>query len=144
MIVLDTNVVSEVMRPQPSAFVLDWLGRRRPEDVFVSAITEAEVRSGVAILADGKRRVALAHAVDEMFSNEFSGRILPFDSQATAPFAGIMAHRRALGRPIAMADGMIAAICLLRGFKLATRNVRDFEDTGVEVVDPFQDTSQSN
>ena len=141
MIVLDTNVVSELMRSSPSGEVRGWLDSRRTRELFVSSVTEAEIRAGVAILPEGARRQDLAGAAERMFGNLFAGRILPFDSRAARAYAEISAVRRATGRPLSFADGQIAAIARARGMAVATRNISDFEATGIELVDPWAPTA---
>ena len=141
MIVLDTNVLSELMRPAPDPAVERWLADQPAASVFISAITEAELRYGVALLPSGKRRSTIAAEIEGMLGEEFSGRILPFDSPAAVAFAEIAADRRQAGRPISQADAQIAAIARSRGAALATRNVSDFEGCGVEVVNPWKPTS---
>jgi predicted nucleic acid-binding protein len=135
---LDTNVVSELMRPQPAPAVLNWFAARDPTALFLSAISEAELRTGVAVLPAGKRRDSLTETIDAMIAEDFAGRILPFDSAAAKAFAVITATRRAAGRPIMEADCQIAAIARSRGVIVATRNVADFEGCGIGIVDPWQ------
>ena len=137
MIVLDTNVVSELMRDEPYAEVLVWLDDRPTRGLFVTAVTEAEVRTGIAFLPEGKRRRGIAEAADRVLGGLFAGRVLPFDSGAARVYAEIAAARRAAGRPVPLADGQIAAIARSRGMALATRNVRDFTDTGVDLINPW-------
>ena len=137
MILLDTNILSELMRAAPEAAVEQWLADQPAASVFISAITEAELRYGVALMPPGKRRSALAAEIENMLGEDFSGRILPFDSPAAVAFAEIAAERRQTGRPISQADAQIAAIARSRGAALATRNVPDFEGCGVEIVDPW-------
>jgi len=140
MIVLDTNVISELARPAPLCQVSVWLAQQPTDGVYVTSVTEAELRYGLAIMPAGRRRSDLVDRINRLFGNVFLGHVLPFDHDAAPHYAALMAHRRELGRPIATADAMIAAIALANGCKLATRNVTDFEDTGVEVVDPFSRT----
>jgi len=137
MILLDTNVVSELMRTEPAQNVLDWFAVRDAADLFITAITEAELRTGVAILAEGQRRDRLQSAVDAMIEQDFSGRILPFDSAAAKAYAEIAAQRRAVGRPIAEADCQIAAIARATGAPAATRNTKDFDGCGIELINPW-------
>ncbi len=137
MIILDTNVLSELMRPSPSPTVTAWVGRQSVGELFTTAITEAEIFYGIELLATGRRRAALLAAAEEMFTEDFAGRILGFDSENARIFSRIAAHRRALGRPISHADAQIAAIAQLRRARLATRNVADFADCDVELVDPW-------
>lgn len=141
MILLDTNILSELMRPTPEAAVEQWLADQPAASVFISAITEAELRYGLALMPRGKRRSALAVEVEDMLGEDFSGRILPFDSPAAVAFAEIAAERRQAGRPISQADAQIAAIARSRGAALATRNVADFEGCGVEIINPWSSAS---
>ncbi len=143
MILLDTNILSELMRPAPGKGVEQWLADQPDASVFISAITEAELRYGVALLPAGKRRTTLAAVIEDMLGEDFTGRILPFDSAAAVAFAEIAATRRQAGRPIAQADAQIAAIARSRGAALATRNVPDFEGCGIDVVNPWTE-AESN
>lgn len=139
MILLDTNILSELMRPAPEKGVEQWLADQPDVSVFISAVTEAELRYGVALLPAGKRRSALNAVLEEMLEEDFTGRILPFDSAAAVAFADIAATRRQTGRPIAQADAQIAAIARSRGAALATRNASDFEGCGINVINPWTD-----
>jgi predicted nucleic acid-binding protein len=131
VIVLDTNVVSELMRPEPDAAVLDWVDRQPGAEIYLTAITVAELLYGVARLPDGQRKLDLAERDD------FEHRIAPFDETAAAHYADIVVHRERTGRPISTADAQIAATCRSHGALLATRNVADFTDTGVLMVNPW-------
>ena len=137
MIVLDTNVVSELMRPSPNPAIESWIANRPAASLFFSAVGEAELRFGLAIMPAGRRRDAFASEIEAMLREDFADRILPFDSEAARAYAVIAASRRVTGRPIAEADCQIAAIARSRGMALATRNVRDFEDTGIHILDPW-------
>ena len=137
MIILDTNVLSELMRPTPSPRVVAWVAKQPATELFTTSITEAEIFYGLELLTKGKRREGLLAAAEAMFAEDLAGRVLGFDSDAARAFSRIAAHRRALGRPISHADAQIAAITQVRGAKLATRNVTDFEDCGVHAVDPW-------
>lgn len=137
MILLDTNVLSELMRPAPDPAVERWLAAQPDASLFISAITEAELRYGAALLPSGKRRSALTAEIDGMLEEDFDGRILPFDRLAAQAFAAIAADRRQAGRPISQADAQIVAIARSRGASLATRNVPDFDGCGVEVINPW-------
>ena len=140
MILLDTNVLSELTRLMPDRGVERWLAGQRVADVFISAVTEAELRYGVALLPPWKRQSLLAAATEDMLAHDFKGRILPFDSPAAITYADIVAHRRRAGRPMSQSDARIAAIARSQGAVLATRNVRDSEGCGVTVVNPWMDT----
>ena len=136
-ILLDTNVLSELLRAQPEAAVTTWFAAQQPDGLYVSAVTQAEMMLGAGLLPTGKRKQALDQALRTMFEEDFARRILPFDSGAVAAYVEIVRKRRAAGRPIAQFDAQIAAISVSRGFDLATRNVSDFEACGVTVVNPW-------
>ncbi len=136
MIVLDTNVSSEQMKPVHAPAVHAWLSRQSPLELFTTAVTEAEIMYGVLILPDGMRKRGLTSAAQRVLSL-FTGRILPFDSAAARTFAQIVSDRRGAGRPINDFDAQIAAITRSRGMALATRNMGDFVHTGVQLIDPW-------
>ena len=138
MTILDTNVLSELMRPQPSSRVVDWIAYQPAEELYTTAITEAEIFYGIELLSKGKRREKLLLAVESLFTEDLGSRVFAFASDAAREFARIAAARRALGRPISNADAQIAAIARTQRARLATRNVADFEDCGIEVVDPWE------
>jgi len=137
MIVLDTNVISELMKPEPEERVERWLAAQPAASVFTTTITQAEILYGVALLPEGRRKAELDMAVVEMFRQDLAGRILPFDSAAAQAYAVIAADRRRAGRPISQFDAQIAATCRSRGATLATRNVADFDACGITAVDPW-------
>jgi len=137
MIVWDTNVVSELMRPKPHAQVLAWTDRQTVSEVFITAITLAELWYGIGRLPTGRRRKELAEVFDDMLTEDFERRVLDFDGVAAAHSADLVVERERIGRPISMADAQIAAICRSHGAALATRNVDDFANVGVEVVNPW-------
>lgn len=137
MIVLDTNVLSEGLRPHPSPSVLRWMQSEPLTALFTTTITEAELLYEAALLPDGRRRQALEAVIAQLLGTRFAGRILPFDSAAAREFADIAFKRRRDGRPIGEADGRIAAVARSRGATLATRNVSDFTGCGLTVVDPW-------
>lgn len=137
MILLDTNILSELMRPAPSPAVMSWLAAQPAASLFISAVTEAELRYGVLLLPEGRRRADLIAALEAMLTEDFVGRILPFDSAAALAFAAIAASRRQAGKPISQFDAQIAAIARSRGAVLATRNVADFAECGVEIINPW-------
>ena len=137
MIVLDTNVTSELMRPAPSAVVRRWLRGQVASELCTTAITVAEIRYGLERLGDGRRKDRLVAAADEIFT-AFSEDILPFDANAAGHYGEIVVHRDRAGLPIDGVDAQIAAICRAHGAALATRNAKDFQETGVDVVNPWQ------
>src|SRR5271165_4744401 len=137
MIILDTNVLSELMRSEPSRRVLAWVAKQPASELFTTSVTEAEIFYGIELLPKGKRREGLLAAAEAMFAEDLAGRVFGFESDAARVFSKIAANRRALGRPISHADAQIAAIAQVRGAKLATRNVADFEDCGLDIVDPW-------
>jgi predicted nucleic acid-binding protein len=137
MTILDTNVLSELMRPDSSPQVVAWVAKQPATELFTTSITEAEIFYGIELLTKGKRREGLLVAAEAMFAEDLAGRVFGFESDAARMFSKIAAARRALGRPISHADAQIAAIARMRSAKLATRNVEDFEDCGVDVVDPW-------
>jgi predicted nucleic acid-binding protein len=137
MIVLDTNVVSELMRPEPLDRVVAWVDAQPAADLFLTAVTLAELLDGIGRLPDGHRRSMLADALDAMVTDDFDQRILGFDAVAAAHYADIVVERERAGLPVSMADAQIAATCRSHGAVIATRNVGDFADTGVVIVDPW-------
>ncbi len=137
MILLDTNVVSEVMRPAPMPGVLRWLDGQETEDLYLSTITIAEIAFGICVLPEARRRNTLADRFESFVIKGFDQRVFPFDAAAAYLFGDLMGRRRASGRPMSFPDGQIAAIALCHHCALATRNVTDFDLCGIEVVNPF-------
>lgn len=137
MIVLDTNVISELLRPTPAPQVEAWLAAQDGASIYFTAVGEAELRHGVAILPAGRRRTALGAAIDGMLDEDFRDRILPFDRDAASAYAVIAATRRAAGRPISQFDCQIAAIARAHGASVATRNTSDYEGCGIALIDPW-------
>jgi toxin FitB len=140
MIVVDTNVVSELMRSAPSERVLEWLRRQPARDLYTSAVTVAEVLYGIERLPAGRRQVELRSAATDVFG-AFADQVLAFDLAAAREYALVVNHRERLGMPVEGFDAQIAAICRVRGAALATRNVSDFRETGIEVINPWDDES---
>jgi toxin FitB len=136
MIILDTNVLSELMRPKPSPRVSAWIGQQAATEIFTTAMTEAEIFYGIELLVKSKRREQLLAAAEALFAEDLAGRVLAFDSVAARAFSHIAAHRRGLGRPISHADAQIAAN-QVQGAWLATRNTADFTECGVDLIDPW-------
>ncbi len=138
MILLDTNVVSEPLRQTPEARVIAWMDAQPMETLFLSAITVAELRAGLALLPAGKRRSGLQENLEKRVLPLFAGRVLPFDIACTAAYAALMAKARASGLAIATADGYIAAIAAANGFAVATHDTRPFEAAGAVVINPWR------
>ena len=136
MFVLDTNVVSELMRERPNPEVLTWVNSQFTDTLFVTSVTEAEIRTGIATLPEGARQRGLAATAERLFGVFFAERIVPFDSDAARAYAMLAAERRTAGRPISQSDCQIAAIARCRGAPVATRDVDDFGGIGVEVINP--------
>lgn len=137
MIVLDTNVVSELMRASPSQPVIRWFRRYPAARLYTTSVTEAEVLLGAMLLPTGRRRDAIIAAARAVLANEFSGRILNFGGGAATHYAEIVAARTRAGRPISSFDAQIAAIARVHGAQVATRNVADFTDCGIDLIDPW-------
>jgi predicted nucleic acid-binding protein len=138
MIVLDTNVLSELMRAKPAPEVLAWIDAQPTSQLFISSITVAEILYGIARMPDGKRKQGLLSLATLMFDEDFAGRILSFDANAAIHYAGLAAESEAKGKVVDMADGQIAAIAALHEARVATRNVRHFDYLGVPVINPWE------
>ena len=139
MIILDTNVVSELMRLSPNSKVADWVAIQNPKQIYTTAINEAELRRGIEILPAGRRRQWLLGRLELMFSRYFLESILPFDSAAAHAYAVIVAARRAAGRSINEFDCQITAIAFSHGASIATRDMGDFQGSGVRIINPWLD-----
>jgi toxin FitB len=138
VIVLDTNVISELSRRVPDPGVLSWLDSLAVSDVATTAITAAELRYGVARLPDGRRKRELTGMIEGILTEDFHGRVLPFDERSSVQYADIVAGRGRVGRPIGVADAQIAAVCRDLNAILATRNIADFGETGIELINPWE------
>jgi predicted nucleic acid-binding protein len=138
VIVLDTNVISELARKVPDPGVLSWLDSLEVSEVVTTAITAAELRYGVARLPDGHRKRELTVVIRGILTEDFHGRVFSFDERASVRYADIVTGRERIGRPIGVADAQIAAICRDLGAVLATRNAPDFEETGIELINPWK------
>ena len=141
MIILDTNVLSELMKAKPSEVVVAWLARQSRKNLSTTSITKAEILYGVARLPEGRRKAALARDAERMFGEDFGHPLLSFDDAATTHYAEILNIRRRAGRPMATLDALIASIALAIDAAVATRNVADFEGCGIAVIDPWSPDS---
>jgi hypothetical protein len=137
MMVLDTNVVSELMRAQPASQVLDWVNAQPSDQLCLCSVVVAELLYGVGRMPDGVRKSAMLSAVQSMVFEDFAGRVLSFDLDAAVAFAQMMMQREKMGRTIATADAQIAAICAAHGARLATRNIRDFASLDLQLINPW-------
>ena len=138
MIVLDTNVISELFKPAPDPGVMAWVGSLPGNDMFTTAVTRGELLFGLRCMPEGRRRSDLLQKMTVLFEQKLAGHVLPYDSEAADAYAELAARRRAQGRPIAQSDAMIAGIARSRGATLATRNMRDFEGCGISLIDPWR------
>lgn len=137
MIVVDTNVISELMRWEPHPAVLTWMAAQPRPLLYTTHINQAEILYGVAALPEGRRRTALAAAAIAMFAEDFAGRILPFEAEAAARYPEIVLARRQAGNPIEKFDALIAATALAAGASIATRDIGGFAGCGLTVIDPW-------
>ena len=137
MIVLDTNVISELLRPEPAPEVETWLSNQESAKVYFTTVGEAELRHGVALLPEGKRRSSLSKAIEDILNEDFHDRILSFNRAAASAYAVIASERRAAGRPISQFDCQIAAIARANQAAVATRNTDDFGGCGIAVINPW-------
>ncbi|TXL71653.1 type II toxin-antitoxin system VapC family toxin [Vineibacter terrae] len=137
MILVDTNVISEPWKPAPDARVLTWIDAQAIETLYLSAVTVAELRFGIATLPIGKRRATLRERLERDVLPLFAGRVLPFDLDASQAYADLMAQAQVAGKAIGKADGYIAATAAIRGFTVATRDTGPFQAAGLNVVNPW-------
>jgi len=140
MIIVDTNVVAEMMRASPAQEVVSWLNDQDAATLFLTTITIGEIGYGLEILPCGKRRLQLEQGFERVVAEAFAGRILAFDEEAARHYGVVMGRRKEIGRPLGVLDGQIASIARASGFAVATRNARDFDEVGVEVINPFEPT----
>lgn len=140
MILLDTNVVLEPLKPRPDPAVVRWLNAQRPDQLYLPSIVVAELCYGLAVLPSGRRKDGKRAAVEQAVAR-FADRILAFDLAAAAEYGAVMAAARAAGTPLPVLDGQIAAIARVHGGHLATRNVKHFEPAGIPLVDPWHEPS---
>ena len=138
MILLDTNVVSEIMRPRPEPLVSSWLDEQPEEELWTASIVIAELLSGVDLMPNGRKQRALREAIEGMVAEDFRGQILKFDVQAARNYGQIFSDRKRKGRPITEMDALIAATAKTAGATLATRNIADFEHCGIPLVNPWE------
>lgn len=137
MYVIDTNIASELMRPAPTASVATWIATRDAEEMFLTVVSEAELHYAASILPAGVRKNEFVAALDRWLDVGFGGRVLPFDSAAARYYSAIASRRRAMGRPISTADCQIAAVTCSHRAALVTRNIRDFDEIDIDVINPW-------
>ncbi len=138
MIIIDTNIVAELMKASPAGEVVSWMNDQEASGLFLTTITLGEIGYGLEILPQGKRRLQLEQGFERVIAEAFTGRILAFDEEAARLYGVLMGRRRAIGRPLSILDGQIASIARTRGYAVATRNVRDFVECGVDILNPFE------
>ncbi len=138
MILIDTNVISEIMRPAPDGVVVEWFNNQDSGALYVSSVTIGEIEYGLRILPDGRKRDALRERFAGFMAHAFATRVVPYDETAARVYGDLMGTRREMGRPLNVPDGQIAAIARTRGYALATRNIKDFRHCGTELIDPFK------
>lgn len=138
MVILDTNVISEILRHEPNESVVAWFKSQPGDQLFTTAVTQAEVLYGISLLPKGIRREKLLSVAQLIFDEDLENRILPFSSEAASHYADIGSSRRTFGRPISQFDAMIAAIARLQGATIATRNTSDFDNCGVDLINPWE------
>ena len=137
MIILDTNIISEVMRPQPEQNVIQWLNKQRSNDLYISSISIAEINYGLYVLPQGRRKQQLKSRFNQFINKAFLYQTLDFDEQAAILYGQVMGEGKLIGHPMSVLGGQIAAIALHNGFAVASRNVKDFKYCGVEIINPF-------
>lgn len=137
MILLDTNIISEIMKSAPSVSVVNWLNQQNPDIIFISTITIAEISYGLHILPHSKRRKLLESRFEQYVSQAFTQRILIFNKSAAKLYGEVMGYRKTMGKPLSILDGQIAAIALSNNASVATRNLKDFTDCGINLINPF-------
>ncbi len=137
MILVDTNIISEIMSQSPALNVVDWINHQDSLLLFVSTITIAEINYGLRIMPDGQRKITLAERFSYFILKAFDQRILTFDENAARQYAEVMGHRKEIGRPLSIPDGQIAAIARANDFQIATGNIRDFDECGIILINPF-------
>lgn len=137
MIILDTNIISELMKPLPAQSLLAWLDQQESDTLFITSVTVGEIMYGLHALPEGRRRASLEDAFKKVLNEAFAGRSHPFDDLAAMQYGKIMSACKGKGRGMSVCDGQIAAIVAAHRCQLATRNIKDFEACGISVVNPF-------
>lgn len=138
MMLLDTNILSEIMRPKPNVDVILWLNQQDSQSLFISSISIAEISYGLYVLPKGKRRQQLKIRFEQFVRKAFQFRLLDFDEQAASIYGKVMGEAKLTGHPMSIADGQIAAVALTKGFTLVTRNIKDFKYFGIMLINPFE------
>lgn len=137
MVILDTNIVAEMMKASPAPEVVSWLNGQESSALFLTTITLGEIEYGLRVMPQGRRRLQLEQGFERILAEAFAGRIFAFDEEAARRYGEVMGRRKELGRPLSVLDGQIVSIARAKGCAVATRNVRDFTECGVEVINPF-------
>lgn len=138
MIVLDTNIVSETMRPRPARAVMDWIDRQMPIELFVTSVSIGELHFGLECLDAGRRKLDLQARFQQFLERGFDGRVLDYSAKCAQRYGKLMSDHRSAGRPLSVPDAQIAATCHAHDASIATRNTRDFEQCGISVINPFE------
>ena len=137
MIILDTNIISEMMKKSPNLNVISWMDKQDATQLYITSVSIAEIAYGINVLPEGNRRPLLEDSFYKALEAAFKHRVLSFDEAAAHLYGKMMGHRKLLGRPLSMPDGQIAAIALMNNFSIATRNIKDFVDCEVSLINPF-------
>ena len=138
MVIVDTNILAELMKESPAQAVLSWVNGQESSALFVTTITVGEIGYGLRIMPQGRRRSQLEQGFERFLADGFAGRILDFDEEAARQYGEVMGRRKEMGRPVGVQDGQIVSIARAKGYAVATRNVRDFVECGVEIINPFE------
>ena len=137
MILVDTNIISEMMKPEPAVKVINWIDQQEVIQLYISTVSIAEISYGINALPDGNRRILLEDSFNKVLRDAFEYRIISFDEVAAHFYGKIMGRRKVIGKPLSILDGQIAAIARANNLAVATRNIRDFSDCGLDLINPF-------
>lgn len=137
MILLDTNIISEMMKSTPAPNVMTWIDQQQVIQLYISTVSIAEISYGIQVLPNGKRRILLEDSFNKLLRDAFEHRILSFDESAAHCYGTMMCRRKVIGKPLSIPDGQIAAIARVNSLTVATRNIKDFDDCGLDLINPF-------